>query len=187
MTSSLILALIATMVTSIGGRDQLIAAHLRSALGPSVPLLVIGFVCSAISAFAMAYAGWKVEALVSDAAETMLVALAMLLAGLELFWPVKVAAPSEPTRSLGATALVLLYRQIFDGPRFLIFAIAAAFGSPIFAGIGGAIGGCMAIGLAWYLGRELPDHWPLRKIRAILGAGIALAAIIIGLTVRGIL
>jgi putative Ca2+/H+ antiporter (TMEM165/GDT1 family) len=187
VTSSLILALFAVLLTNMGGRDQLIVAHLRDRLGASAPLLIIGICTSAIAAAAMAFAGWRIEAMVSDSAETMLVALAMLLAGLELFWPVRQIAPQEPTRSLGAVSLVLLYRQLFDGPRFLIFALAAAYGDPVFAGIGGAIGGSMALALAWMLGRALPDHWPLRRMRYIFGGLIVLLAIVIGLSVREII
>ena len=51
---------------------------------------------------------------------------------------------TTPTRSLGAVALVLLARQIGDGARFAVFALAAWTVWPVTAGLGGAIGGAAA-------------------------------------------
>jgi hypothetical protein len=82
-------------------------------------------------------------------------------------------------------ALVLLARQVSDGPRFVIFALAASSGAPLLTGVGGAVGGAAAIALGWSLGAAL-ERLPLRPVRLALGTIIVVAAIVIGLTARGI-
>jgi hypothetical protein len=93
--------------------------------------------------------------------------------------------PDEPTRSLFATLIVLLARQLGDAARFMVFAFAAG-GSAWLAGVGGAIGGTAAIALGVLAADDLA-RWPLRAIRLTLAALTALAAVVIALNVRGII
>ena len=186
MTTSLFLAMIACFLAAVGGRDQRLVAQLRALQGPSLPLLMVAIVSCSLTAAAMAWGGWRIEAIVSDSAETMLVAIAMLIAAGELFWPVRMTPMQEPTRSLGAVLLVLLFRQIGDAPRFLVFALAAATASPLFAGLGGAIGGAAAIFLGWFMGSELPKRLPLKSMRYALAFILILVAVYLGLSVRQI-
>lgn len=185
--ASLLFALVATILMGFGGRDQLIVARLSDALGPSRALLAVALACAAISAGVMGWAGWQVEKMISDSAETMLVAIALFLAAIELLWPNREKPLKEPTRSLGAMSLVLLARQIGDGPRFLVFAVAAATASPLWAGIGGAIGGGAAIAIGWALGAKLEQRLPLRAFRAALGGVVLIVAVTIGLSARGLI
>jgi putative Ca2+/H+ antiporter (TMEM165/GDT1 family) len=186
MTASLIFAMVAAFFAGIGARDQLIVARLSGHFSGSLPVLATGLACATLSAAAMAWAGWRIETLISDSAETMLVAFALAAASLELFWRNREAPAREPTRSLAALAIVLLSRQLGDGARFCIFAIAAATSSPQMTAVGGALGGGAALALGWTLGRVLERRLPLRGIRIAIG-GITLAvALVIGLTARGI-
>jgi Ca2+/H+ antiporter, TMEM165/GDT1 family len=186
MTASLIFAMVAAFLAGTGARDQLIVARLSGHFGGSRPVLATGLACTALSAAAMAWAGWRVETMISDSAEAMLVAFALAAAAFELFWPIKLAPAREPTRSLAALALVLLARQLGDGARFCIFAIAAATSSPQMTALGGALGGGAALAMGWALGQALERRLPLRGIRIAIGSVTLIVALVIGLTVRGI-
>ena len=192
MSGSLFIAFVLAALTATGGRDQLLiarlcASHTGNAGNGGVPLLVTGVICATLTASFAAWAGGAVDAMISDAAETMLVAFALGLAGAELLWPHREKSLREPTRSLGAIALVLLARQISDGPRFIVFALAAAMGAPLLTGIGGALGGAAAIALGWAMRDAFERRLPLRMIRAVMGLAVLIAALVIGLTARGII
>ncbi|WFL76208.1 hypothetical protein P7228_09365 [Altererythrobacter arenosus] len=184
---SFLLPLIATFLISLGGRDQLTVARLAERLGPAPGLLAAGALVSTATAALMATAGLTVAELLPSAAKQMLVAFALLAAAIELFWPVRMKAPTEPTRSLGAIALALFFRQIGDGARFAIFAFAAATVLAPMAAIGGALGGFAALLLGWMMRGELERRLPLRGIRIALGGALAIAAIVLALSARALL
>lgn len=179
-----LLSLLLVFVLSIGGRDQWLVAHWADALGQGAPLLALATLTSALSAGVMAWVGAEFAALLPRRAAQMLVAFACAAAAFELLWPVKVKAPNEPTRSLGAIGIVLLARQIGDGARFAVFALAAWTAVPLTVGLGGAMAGAAAVGLAWSLGADALARWPLRALRIGLGVGLLLAALFIGLSAR---
>ena len=184
---SFFFALIACFLAATGGRDQRLMAQLSTRLGASNALLATGWAVSAATAALAAYAGAGLAQLMPPAGKTMFVALALLFAAIELAWPVAVREPEEPTRSLFAIALVIASRQLSDGARFLVVAIAAATGAPHFAAIGGAIGGGAAIALGWALGEVFVRRLPVRAIRLVIGGGLLLVAAWAGLAARGIL
>jgi putative Ca2+/H+ antiporter (TMEM165/GDT1 family) len=135
----------------------------------------------------MTLSGQYIAALLPSAAKLMLVAFALLMAAVELAWPNKRSFIKEPTRSLVASGLVLFVRQIGDGSRFLIFAFAAGSGTPWFAAVGGALGGIGAVLIGWLMADDLVEKLPLRKIRLVIAALLFVAAIITGLSARGLL
>ena len=180
-------ALVAVALTSLGSRDQLLVARLSSSLGRHLGLLVIGSLVAVATACVMAWGGQYVAAMLPPAGKTMLVAFALLMAAAELAWPSKVGLIREPTRSLGATALVLAVRQFGDASRFAIFAFAAATGAPWLAAAGGALGGVIAVVLGWTMGDELARILPLSAIRVVLAAVLVTAGAVIALSARGIL
>lgn len=184
--SSLFFAFIAVLLGTIGARDQRIVAHFSSASKRGPGVLAAAVVSAAFSAMAMALAGQVIAGLLPDPAKTMLVAIALLFATIELAWPARYEAPEEPTRSLAAIVIVLMARQFGDGARFLVFAIAAATGAPMLAGIGGALGGALALAAAWAAGEETLARAPLRATRLVLAALALALAITTGLTARGI-
>ncbi|MEL6737866.1 MAG: hypothetical protein AAFO28_02965 [Pseudomonadota bacterium] len=177
---------------ALGGRDQRVIAQLSDALadrsGPlirrPVPLLVLGCVCAGLSAGVMTYAGLSLAALLPQRAAQMLVAFALALAAFELAWPVRVKPTREPTRSLGAIGLVLLWRQLGDGARFVIFAFAAGAVYPLAAFAGGALGGGAAIVMGWMMGDTQFASWPLYVIRRTFALCMIVAALFIGLNAR---
>ena len=185
MAAAFLLALAAVFLVSLGGRDQLLVARLSERLGKGRWLLPVGATAATVSAFVMAAAGLALTIALPGPAADMLVAIALLFAAVELAWQRPARLPEEPTRSLFATFLVLLARQIGDAARFCVFAFASG-GSAWIAGAGGALGGSAALALGIALGREL-SGWPLRPIRLGLAAVLAALSIWIALTARGII
>lgn len=184
---SFLLPLVATLLISLGGRDQLLVARLSERLGQSQGLLAVGALVSAATAVIMAVSGYMIASMLPGPAKQMLVAFALLAAAVELFWPVKLADPQEPTRSLGAIGLVLFVRQIGDAARFAIFAFAAATVLAPMTAVGGAIGGTAALLLGWMMGAKLEQKLPLRAIRVVLGLALAAIAALIGLSARALI
>ncbi|WP_299194171.1 hypothetical protein [uncultured Erythrobacter sp.] len=181
---SFLLCLILTFTIALGGREQLIVAQFSTELERTGGLLVTGAICAIVSAGVMAYAGASIAAILPQRAANMLVAFALGFAAIELAWRVKVKPMKEPTRSYIAIGAVLLFRQIGDAARFVIFAFAAAAVYPTTAMIGGAIGGVVAVALGWSLGLSTLQKWPLRAIRLTLAVGMMFAALVIGLNAR---
>ena len=179
-----LLSLLLVFALALGGRDQTLVAQWSDALGQSTPLLLTGITAAALSAGAMAWLGAEFAALLPRRAAQMLVAFALAAAAVELAWSVKANPPQEPTRSLGAIAIVLLARQIGDAARFAVFALAAWASLPVAAGLGGALGGAAAIALGWAVGGANLARWPLRRVRLGLAACLIVAAVFIGLNAR---
>ena len=181
---SFLFALVVVFLTSTGGRDQLLVARLSVSLGQSSALLAVAMAVCAMTATVMAYAGASISAMLPGPAQQMLIAMALAIAAVELFWPVKLKQPSEPTRSLGAIALVLGVRQVGDAARFAIFALAAATVLAPMAGLGGALGGAGALYLGWSLGESLQRGLPLRMIRIVLGCVAMTVALVVAAQAR---
>ncbi|GGD88484.1 hypothetical protein GCM10011515_05200 [Tsuneonella deserti] len=183
--SAFLFALVAVIAVSLGGRDQMLVARLAERLGRGGPLLAVGVLSSIASAFAMAAAGLTLTLILPGPAADMLVALALLIAAVELAWPRAATLPEEPTQSLAAIFIVLAARQVGDAARFLVLALAAG-GPAWLAGAGGATGGIVALCLGIAMGDEIRD-WPLRLIRRVMAAVLAIVALVIGLASRGII
>lgn len=179
-----LLSLLLVFALALGGRDQWLVAQWSDALGQSWLLLLIAAASAASSAGVMAWVGAEFAALLPRRAAQMLVAFALAIAAFELAWPVRVQAPREPTRSLGAIGIVLLARQMGDGARFAVFALAAWANWPVTAGLGGALGGAGAVALGWTIGAAGLARWPLRAVRMVLAACLIVAAVFTGLNAR---
>ena len=183
--TSLLFAMVASFLTATGARDQLLVARLAGVLGASTPLLVVALASSAVTAGIAAWAGAWLARTMSEDAATMFVAIALLLAAVECAWPNREKTPREPTRSLGALAIVLFARQLTDASRFLVAAFAVVFAYWPLAGLGGALGGGGAVAVGWSLGLALEDKLPLRAIRIALALILFILAAITGLSARG--
>ena len=179
-----LLALLLVFALAMGGRDQLMVAHWASALGASAQLLAIAMLCAALSAGAMAWIGAEFAAMLPRRAGQMLVAFALAVAAVELALPVRIKPLHEPTRSIGALGAVLLARQLTDGARFAVFALAAWSLWPAMAGLGGALGGAAAVGLGWGAGAARLARLPLRGLRLGLAVCLGTAALFVGLGAR---
>lgn len=179
--------MVASFLAATGARDQLLVARFAGKLGASNGLLAVALATSAASAAAAAWVGARLAETMSESAATMFVAIALLLAAFECAWPNREKALHEPTRSLGAIAIVLFARQLTDASRFLVAAFAVVFASWRLAGLGGAIGGGAAVAVGWAMGAALEERLPLRMLRLALAAILFVLAAITGLSARGII
>lgn len=179
-----LLSLLLVAALATGGRDQWLVAQWSRGLGQSGGLLAVAALCAIVSAAAMAWVGAGFAAWLPRRAGQMLVAFALVMAAGELALPFSLKAPKEPTRSLAAIAIVLLSRQIGDGARFAIVALAAWTHLPFTAGLGGAIGGLAAVALGWAAGPETLSRWPLRPMRLALALALGVTALFVGLDAR---
>ena len=174
--SGALFALLATLLTGIGARDQMTVAGLTQRGGQRWGLLFVAVLTSLATAAFAAWAGLKVAPLLTANARLIFAAIALALAGGESLLLAPRRLPDEPTQSLGATALVLLAHQLSDAARFLIFAIAVATAAPLPAGLGGAIGGGATVTAGWMFAEEL-GRFRLTVLRRIVGAVLLVLAL----------
>ena len=183
---TLFLAFLAAALASMGARDQLLVARLREALGAHAGLLVVGWGVAIAFAALAAWAGALMGQTLFPAAKQMLLGIALVFSAVELCWPRKNTAPAEPTRSLGAIAIVLSGYALTDAARFLVFAVAVGAAMPALAAIGGALGSGAALTLGWMLGAELAGWRWLRAMRLVIGVLLGITGLFLALAARGI-
>lgn len=176
--SAFLLTLLAALAAGVGARDQVLVARLAARRGPGPGLLVAALLVTVLSAGAAGWLGARVAPQLVPRARTILVAMALGLAALELIVMRPRRPAAEPTESLGALGVVLLAHQVTDAVRLLIFAIAAGSAVPAFAILGGAIGAVLYMVLGW-IGGEALLRLPLGRLRTGLGAVLALVAVYI--------
>lgn len=174
--TGLFFALLATLIVGIGARDQMLVAQLAERQGARPALLLVALASGALAAGLAAWGGAQVAELMAGRARLLVVALALVLAGLEMLVLAPCRTPAEPTHSLGAFAIVIFAIQLTDAARFLVFAIAVLTRAPLTSGLGGAIG-AMAVVTAGWAAFAL-----LRSPRLVwLRRGLGLALLLIGL------
>ena len=159
------LALIAAAAATLGGREAVRVARLSGALGAGTGLLTACWLGCIVACALSAWLGAGIAAQLGPEAKAMLVAIALLLAGLELAVLRPGRAPAEPTRSFGAVMLVLGAAQLTAAAGFLVFALAGATGAPWLAAAGGAIGSGAVLPGAWSLRPESEARLPLGAVR----------------------
>jgi hypothetical protein len=184
---ALFLALLTSALAMLGARSTRLTAGMAEALGGSAGLLAVGWLSAIAASTVAAWAGTAMLPLMAPAAKAMFVALALALAAIELLVARDRAVPAEPTRSLGAIALVLFAGQLTDAARFFVLALAVATGAPVLAAAGGALGSGAVLSAAWAMRGEWDGRLPLRAIRLGVGALFALAAIVVALDARGVI
>jgi putative Ca2+/H+ antiporter (TMEM165/GDT1 family) len=184
---SFFLALIAAALATLGGREAVRVSRLSAKLGGGWVLLVAGWLACAIACVLAARLGAAIAEELVPEAKTMLVAIALLLAGLELLVLRPGRAPAEPTRSFGAVLLVLGAAQLTAAAGFLVFALAGATGSPWLAAAGGTLGSAAVFTASWSMGREWEARMPIGLLRFGVAGLLLLAALVTGLIARGLL
>lgn len=184
---SLFLILLASALAAAGARHARLAAQLAAASGGSAGLLAACWITAALASGLAAWGGGLVAPLLSEAGKAMFAAAALAMAAIELAWPLRSGAPREPTRSLGAIALVLFAGQVTDAARFLVLALSVVTGNAMLVAIGGAIGSGAALTLAWSLGAKWEAKLPLGAIRLGLAGVFVIAALVAGWTVREVI
>jgi putative Ca2+/H+ antiporter (TMEM165/GDT1 family) len=178
------LSFVVCVVVTMAGREQLRVARLSGVLGARMGLfLAVGISSIATSAIA-AWAGMLLVPTLNEPAKSMVIAIALLLAALQLAVLRAKPAPKEPTWSFAAILIVLIIMQICDAVRLVMLALALQTSVPIPVAAGGALGSGMALLIAWRAG----DEWEMRVPHRILSQGFAavllLAALLIGASVH---
>jgi putative Ca2+/H+ antiporter (TMEM165/GDT1 family) len=180
MTAAL-LAFLAVAIVGLGARDQILVARM-SARAPRMALVPVVAIASALATTAaMVWGAWRIAPLMPEPARLLFAALALGAAAFELIVIQPRPGPEEPTRSLGAFAIVFLAQQLGDAARFVVLGLAVAAQMPMAAGLGGALGSVVVLGAGWLGGSEL-IALNLRPARRILG--LILLLIAAGLALR---
>ncbi|MFN4039575.1 MAG: hypothetical protein ACK4IB_09570 [Erythrobacter sp.] len=177
-------SLCVVFAAALGGRDTMVLAALAQTLKRTPSILAVGVLCAGLSASVAAWLGSLVgQGLAPDGAQ-IAVALGLAVAALDLARPVRIKPPAEPTRSLGAIALVLLARQFADAPRLAVLALAALAPGSAAIGLAGWLGGAGALLLAWLLGMDARVRYRLDQWRRAMVPCVIVAAVMIGLNTR---
>ena len=157
------------------GREGVRMARLAQASGGSRAVLLAGIVpaCCAAAGFAL-WLGQSLAPLLAGGAARLFAALALALAAADLAVLRAGPPPREPTRSLGALALVLLAALVSGAAGFVLLALTLALPAPLLAAAGGGCGAIVALGVAALAGRDWEARLPLAALR--IGAVLALAA-----------
>ncbi len=164
---SLVPAFIAALLAGIGDRPARLAALLGARGGGGSVLA--GFLTGHAPALAISVAGAIVIApMLAPAARALLLAIALILAGLSSLWMRRPASPARGGRFVAAATGSFVQG---DGTAFLAFALAVRGSSPVLAGIG-ALAGAMVVAMAaTTMGRDwerLPLAWFARAAGAVL-------------------
>lgn len=181
------LALIAAAAATLGGREAVRVARLSASLGAGAALLSACWTAAAIGCALSAWLGSEIAGQLAPEGKAMLVGIALLLAGLELMIRAPGRAPAEPTRSFGAILLVLAAAQLTSAAGFLVFALAGATAAPGLAAAGGAAGSGAVLTAAWTAGGDWEKRLPLNALRYATAALLLAAALVVGLSARGLL
>ena len=176
--SAFYLAFLAVLLAGLGARDQTTVAALTLSQRGRPGILLTGLVVSLATAAFAAWAASFVIPLLVPRARLVMVAIALGLAAVEALWPFASRRLEEPTASLGALAIVVVAHQLTDAARFLVFALAVMFAGPVPAGIGGAMGGAVSLGLAWMLPEVFAGE-RLRLARRGVGGALLIAAAVV--------
>ncbi|MFZ9394953.1 MAG: hypothetical protein ACO25F_02700 [Erythrobacter sp.] len=179
MTCALILGLVALagLATAWGGRAQSLVAGLSAGLGAPQMVWLVALLCGAPTALVMGLAGAALAAGHGPSHRGLLIAAALLAAAFDLMLTVRRSAPQEPTRSLGAIALVLSARQMVDAPRWLAFASGAAMDDGLLPALAVTTGSGAALALAAFAPGLVADHGRAMLARRILALALLAASV----------
>ncbi|WP_030540780.1 TMEM165/GDT1 family protein [Sphingobium sp. DC-2] len=174
---ALLTALLGCLLGGIGDKSQLLALMLSARFRSDGAVIAGAALAVAANATLAAFAGALIGPMLGSQARLLFLALALLMLGGGMLWPVKQPDPLAdwPTGPFLTSALGLFILGFGDGPQFLILGIAARTADPVLAGLGGALGMMAALIPAILLRDQLTRAIPLRAIR-IGGAAIFLAS-----------
>ncbi|WP_114954536.1 TMEM165/GDT1 family protein [Sphingosinicella terrae] len=173
---ALVTAFVAAFIAEWGDKTQLIVALLAARSGRPGLVLAGLLVAATVSAAVAAFAGALVGATITIRAMSLMVALALLFAGVAgLFRRGTPSIGSARTPVLLAALLLCLAAEMGDRTQFITFAVAGRFDSPALAACGATAAIFAAAVPAAFLGDKLRAAVPLRAIR-IAGAILFLVA-----------
>lgn len=175
-----LIAFVACLLTSFGGRAHLTISMLAGSLGRSPGLLIVSVATALLTTSIAAALGAAISAQFIGEARQWIVVGALMLAAIELALPVSEPKLREPTRSLGAIGLVLFARQLIDAPRLCVFASAAALASMDHAQHGGGVAATLSAAFAWTFSDRVFGIRTRYAARIALAATLLLTTLFIG-------
>ena len=181
------LSFCAVLLLAAGGREQHLVAALSQRMAKPVPLLAMALIASLLTASAATASGALLSDWLSPNGAQMFLAATLALAGVELLIERAGDSPTEPTRSLAAILLVLVWRQAGDAARFVIVGLAASQGNPWTVGAGATGASLVGAAFAWSMSGDFAKALPWRKLRAGLGVVLLILAALLAMSARGAL
>lgn len=167
--AGLLFTLLVVLVVGLGARDQMLLASLSARQGARPALLLVALASGIATVAVAVWAAQIIAAAIPAPARMLFAAIALALAGLEMLVLRSRPVPAEPTRSLGAFAVVLLAQQLTDAARFVVMAMAVVTRAPVPVALGGAAAAA-ALALIGWLAAESLSQGPLSRVRRLLGA-----------------
>lgn len=163
---SLVPAFIAALIAGIGDRPARLAALLGTGRG-----VLAGFAVGTAAIIALSIAGATVIApLLTPAARSILLGIALILSGLGGFWSRRIERPGGPPALAALTGSFVAS----DSTAFLAFAFAVKGSAPMLAGVGAFAGATVLATAAAVLG----PGWPRLPLVALGRAGGALLLVV---------
>ncbi len=174
---ALLLALVGCLLAETGSKSQLLVGALARRFDRD-GAIILGIILAAVASAAIAaIAGAWIAPMLGPDARLMFMALAWLLLGVGMLWPVKAPDTLDgwPTGAWLTGFLGLFILCVGEGSQFLILGIATRTGDAVLAGVGGAIGMTLALTPVVIM-RDGFFALPIRTIRWTGGALAILAA-----------
>jgi putative Ca2+/H+ antiporter (TMEM165/GDT1 family) len=169
---ALLTAFIGAALAEWGDRTMLFVVVLAARFGKAGPILAGLALAALINGAVAAFGGVLIHDLVATRALSLLVALALLMAGAGSLISRRPPAMAARWRTgafvTAAASLTIL--EIGDKTQFLTFALAARFDSVALTLAGAVAGILVANAPAAVLGSAFPQNVPLRPIRYAVGA-----------------
>jgi Ca2+/H+ antiporter, TMEM165/GDT1 family len=179
---ALLSAFIAAGLAEWGDRTQWLVILLAARSGRPGQVILALLAAAAISNGVAAYAGGFVADIITVQATTLLLALALLFAGVAGL--IRRGPPSPGSSRvpvLLAAVILLLAAELGDRTQFLAFGFAARFDAPVLAAAG-ATAGILAAGIpAALLAERLRPALERREIRLGIAGLFLLAGAVVGL------
>jgi putative Ca2+/H+ antiporter (TMEM165/GDT1 family) len=181
---ALLTAFIAAGLAEWGDKTQLLVIALAARYGKPGPILAGVAIAALGNSLIAAAGGLLVNGYVTLRAISLLLAIALLLAGAGAFVGRKTPALAATVRggALAGTALGFFLVEFGDKTQFVTFAISARFDSMALAAAGATAGIVAASAPAALLGPALAGLVPLRSIRWGAGALFLLVGFIVAVS-----
>ncbi len=164
-----------------GDKTQWLAAALAVRHGRPLPVLAGAALGILVNALLAAFGGILIHDMIVPRAASLLVAVALLFAGIGGLIDRRPAgeAAEWPGGAAVAAAIAVSVTEFGDKTQFLTAALAAQYDSLLLAAIGATLGATAALVPAVILGHRLPGLLPLKLMRR----GIACALLLTGFLV----
>ncbi|RJY09919.1 hypothetical protein [Aurantiacibacter aquimixticola] len=176
--TGLFLSFLAIAAVLLAGREAVRVARFAAAGASTVALVAIATLVAIAASAAAAWLAGGLSAWLAPEHRTWLVAAALALAGLEVLLLRAPETPREPTRSLGALALVLFAGVLADASGLLLISLAILTEMPVPVAVGGGLAAGGVLGMAALAGADW-EKLPRAVLRWTIGPLLLLAAPVI--------